>query len=324
MGFLPTNKDRRAFVTWVRYTSRSASLAKGLNAENWFIVHGASLRLLKYIPRAIVTMTRLIRLHPASVFVMSPPYFAGLTVYVYCLLFRARFVIDAHTGAFDDPKWTWMMPLQAFLFRRAEYCIVTNHDLAERVKHYGGKPIVLSDIPFELPPADFPLDRSKFNVCLVSTYASDEPIPEVFDAVRPLSDVHVYVTGDSRKAGDALRAAKPDNVTLTGFLSETDYAGLLQSVDCLLVLTTRDFTMQRGGSEAITAAKPLITSDWPILREIFSSGTIHVDNSAGAIAEAIRAIQQNPAAYREGILTLRSHREARWKEAKAELERALS
>ena len=55
----------------------------------------------------------------------------------------------------------------------------------------------------------------------------------------------------------------------------------------MMSLTTHDHTMQRGGYEALALDKPLITSDWPVLRETFSAGTIYVDNSADAIAEAI-------------------------------------
>jgi hypothetical protein len=33
--------------------------------------------------------------------------------------------------------------------------------------------------------------------------------------------------------------------------------------------------------------KPLITSDWNLLRETFHDGTIHVDNTAAAISAAV-------------------------------------
>ncbi len=324
MGIFPRRTDRRVFVSWVRYTSRSLSFATGMDAENWFIVPGARLGVLKYVPRFFVTFLRLCARRPASVFVMSPPYFAGLTVYLYCCLFRARYVLDAHTGAFDDPKWTRMMRLHRFLVQRAVFTIVTNNELALRVRDLGGKPIVLSDIPFSLPEAGYRVPAGQFNIVLVSTYASDEPIREVFEAVRGMEGAHVFVTGDSRRAPAELVAAKPDNVTLTGFLSENDYAGLLQSVDCFMVLTTRDFTMQRGGSEAITAGKPLITSNWPILREIFTSGTIHVDNSADAIRSAIQRVRDNQAYLTEGIVTLRRARKERFDAVREIIEGELS
>jgi len=46
--------------------------------------------------------------------------------------------------------------------------------------------------------------------------------------------------------------------------------------------------MQRGAYEAVAVERPLVTSDWGILRETFSRGTVHVRNDAGAIAAGIR------------------------------------
>src|SRR5439155_1727924 len=62
----------------------------------------------------------------------------------------------------------------------------------------------------------------------------------------------------------------------------------LRAADVVLVLTTHDHTMQRGGYEAMALGKPLVTSDWGILRETFSRGTIHVRNEPHAIAAGVR------------------------------------
>jgi len=312
MGFLPTRPERRHFYSWVPYTSRSLSFATNLGAKNFFHVGGKSLGPFKYTVRTAQTLLELLRDRPAVVFAMSPPYFLGLTVYCYALFFRCRYVIDAHTGAFDDPKWTWMMPLNRFLMKRARFVVLTNDELAGRARAMGAQPVVLTDIPFTLQSATYPVEAEKFTIGFICTYASDEPILEVFDAVRNDENIHVYVTGNAKKANRETHDAKPNNVTLTGFLSEEKYAGLLQSVDCILVLTTRNFTMQRGGSEAITAGKPLITSDWPILKEQFSSGTIHVENSAAAIRIAIQETQANHETMRKGIESLRTIRQERW------------
>ena len=46
--------------------------------------------------------------------------------------------------------------------------------------------------------------------------------------------------------------------------------------------------MQRGGYEAVALGKPLVTSDWGLLRETFSRGTVHVRNEPAAIADGLR------------------------------------
>jgi glycosyltransferase involved in cell wall biosynthesis len=113
-------------------------------------------------------------------------------------------------------------------------------------------------------------------------------------------------------------------VTFTGYLSNEAYAGLLRGVSAILVLTTRDFTMQRGGSEAVTVGKPLITSDWPVLREIFCLGTVHVNNTAVGIQAGIEEVRRNYDRYMSEIGELKEVRERRWQAAKRELEGLLA
>jgi glycosyltransferase involved in cell wall biosynthesis len=324
MGFLPTRTGSRVFISWVRHTTRSASLARGLGAENFFIDSGASMGPFKYVPRALRTLSVLVSLRPGAVFCMNPPYFAGMTAWLYCLVFRARFALDSHTAAFDQPEWLRLEFLHRFLVRRAACSTVTNAELARRVEAMGGRAVVVSDIPYDLPDGTYDVDPDRFTVCFCCTYANDEPILEVFEAARKLPDVRVYVTGNDKKATDEVRRAKPGNVTFTGYLSNEAYAGLLRGVSAILVLTTRNFTMQRGGSEAITVGKPLITSDWPVLREIFSLGTVHVNNTAVGIQAGIEEVRRNYDRYMSEIGELKEVRERRWQTAKQELEGLLA
>ncbi|GMU92319.1 MAG: hypothetical protein AMXMBFR4_13770 [Candidatus Hydrogenedentota bacterium] len=324
MGFLPTCTGTRVFISWVRHTTRSASFARGIGAESFFIDVGSSLGPLKYVPRALRTLRILVSLRPAAVFCMNPPYFLGLAAWWYCLVFRACFVLDSHTAAFDQPEWVRIEPLHRFLVRRAACSTVTNVELAKRVESMGGRAVVVSDIPYEMPGGTYEVEPDRFTVCFCCTYANDEPILEVFEAARTLPDIRVYVTGNDKKATDEIRRAKPENVTLTGYLSDEAYAGLLRGVSAILVLTTRDFTMQRGGSEAVTVGKPLITSDWPVLREIFSRGTVHVDNTANGIQAGIEEVRRNYDRYINEIAELKRIRQQRWQTAKQELESFLA
>jgi glycosyltransferase involved in cell wall biosynthesis len=111
----------------------------------------------------------------------------------------------------------------------------------------------------------------------------------------------------------------PPNVTLTGFLPTAAYGGLLSSADAVLALTTRDHTMLRGAYEAVYQGTPVIVSDWPLLREAFPAGAVHVDNTAAAIVGAIRAIQAAPASYRAGASRLRAMKLERWRVVREEL-----
>ena len=121
-------------------------------------------------------------------------------------------------------------------------------------------------------------------------------------------DVLFSFTGDPSYARRGFRNSVPPNVYLTGFMPDDRYLALLRGADALLVLTREDHTMQRGGYEAVALEKPLITSDWPLLREVFSRGTVHVDNSAASIVAALRKVQESPGAFREDMLALKRMR----------------
>jgi glycosyltransferase involved in cell wall biosynthesis len=283
------------------------------------------------------TLILLLRRRPALVLCMNPPYLNGCVAWVYGLFFRARFLLDSHTAAFDDPRPKWLAPLHAFLVRRAALSTVTNRELARRVEIMGGAAVVLSDIPYTMPPGTYPVDSERFTICFVCNYAHDEPILEVLEAARQLPDVRFYVTGNDRKATDEMHhlrpenvtltemhRLRPENVTLTGYLSNAEYAGLLRAVSAILVLTTRDFTMQRGGSEAISVGRPLLTSDTATLREVFSEAAVYVDNTADAIRNGIEELRRNYEQYARGIHLLAEERGKRWEIAKRKIDQLLS
>ena len=324
MGWLPTRSDRRVFVSWWKYTSRPESFARAIGAENYFFAQGARLGLLKYVPRAWCCFWTLLLRRPRLVFASNPPTFAPSVAWLYCLLFNARFCMDSHTSAFDRPRWLRLMPLHAFLARRAIWASTTNEELTGRVNAMGAQGVTVSDIPFEMPRGSYPVAPNAFTIAVVCSFDVDEPVLETMQAARELPNVQFYVTGNARKASAEVRAARPDNVTFTGFLSKDDYAGLLHSVSAVLVLTTLDFTMQRGGSEAITVGKPLITSDFPVLRRIFYKGTIHVDNSPRAIQAAVETLRSDYAQYTREMAEMREERQAHWDTVRADLERRIT
>jgi glycosyltransferase involved in cell wall biosynthesis len=190
------------------------------------------------------------------------------------------------------------------------------------VNAMGANGITVTDIPFEFPQTAYPV-ADGFTVAVVCSYDDDEPVREIFEAAEALPDVIFYVTGNRNKAPEALQRACPDNVTLTGYLSNENYAGLLRSVSAIMVLTTNDLTMQRGGSEAISVERPLITSDFQVLREIFYKGTVHVDNSPGQIVEAVKTIREDLPKYEAEIITMKRERDASWNALHAELQRQI-
>lgn len=69
--------------------------------------------------------------------------------------------------------------------------------------------------------------------------------------------------------------------------------------------------------------KPIITSDWPLLRTYFSKGTVHVTADADAISDGTRRLIADHERYREEIRQLRAEQAREWETARAALLTAL-
>ena len=196
---------------------------------------------------------------------------------------------------------------------------MTNEHLKAVVDSWGARSFILADIPTTFPRGrPFPLN-GKFNIAVVNSFSPDEPLEAVLEAAAALPEFQFYVTGDLIRAKASLLQNKPDNLEFTGFLSDEEYFGLLRAVQAVMVLTTDDHTMQRGACEAVSLGKPIITSDWPVLREYFDKGTIHVDNSAQGIRKAVIRMQKEREKLEDGVLILQQERCREWQHKYAAL-----
>jgi len=298
------NEKKNIFIAWAPYSRRSESLVQELDMELRLIHHLQFQRPLyapfKYVLQTIHTLSLLFKERPRVVFVQDPPIFASMSVYLYHCLARllwhnqrTGYVIDAHTGAFLHPWWKPFRWLQKIVYRHALAVIATNRTLANVVQSWRANGIALAGPPIEIPPGEAMALSDIFNLVLINSFSDDEPLVEVLQAVAEQPDVHLYVTGNVRKAPSGMIENKPDNVTFTGFLPDDDYLKLLRGADAVMALTYEDYTLQLGGMEAVAAGKPLITSDLSFLREYFSLGTVHVPNHTDGVRIGIQQMQKN-------------------------------
>lgn len=308
-------------LTWDPVCRRSATLAsqlgQPLHTIHYLWYRRPWIAPIKYVAQTIKTFVVLRRERAKIVLVSNPPPFSVLAVYVYCRIFGARYVMDSHTGAFFEPKWTWLMWLHRFLARRAALTLVTNAHLKGMVEAWGARAFVLEDALPEFRrtgPPKIALDAAAFKIAAIFSFYEDEPIEEML-AVRDLPpDVRIYVTGDSSGVKSDRVARLSPQVTLTGFLSEADYASLLQECDAVIVLCTRPHTMLCGAYEAAAAGKPLITSNWPEMKSYFAKGTVFVDNSTASIEEACRLVRERRVALTREMDGLRVELQEDWKQ----------
>ena len=317
------------YISWAANCSRSDHTARELGGVShmvyveWLGSHPLTVGF-KFAAQAWRTWRILVREQPRAVFVMVPPVFAALTVWMYAAVRQIPFVLDAHTAAFMHPRWAAWQWLQRALSRRAATTIVTNDHLAAMVRRSGGHATLVPDVPVVFAAVETVPRTEQFLVAVVCSFNYDEPVAEMVAAARSLPDVRFLMTGDPRYLSADLKRDLPGNLSLTGFLRDSAYAGLLTSADVVMTLTTRDHTMLRAAYEAIYQGTPVIVSDSPLLRAQFGAGAIHVDNTAGGIIDAVRRMQRDHERFRAGAATLRTQKLERWSKTLAELRAAVA
>ena len=307
------------FLVWgpPSHGPRSQVFASELGIEELHFIYATTKRgllsaPLKYGYQAVQTLRLLFRKRPKIVFVQSPPSLAVLFVYIYCALTNSRYLVDAHSAALLLPYWTRPVWLHSFLARQAVTTIVTNEHFQNTINAWGGSAFILRDIPTTFPLADAYRLNGNFSVVVVNTFSTDEPLQEVLEAAANLDGIQFYVTGKKSGAGQAVLAEVPGNVHLTDFLPAESYYALLNASQAVMCLTRRNHTMQRGACEALSLGKPIITSDWPLLRMYFHKGTVHVPNTSDGIRQGVLRMKKHYGLFQAEIKALQIEQQQEW------------
>jgi glycosyltransferase involved in cell wall biosynthesis len=311
---------RLAFISWSIANTRADGLAHHLGSGCHYIRYFHSSRYrywiapFKYLLASRETWSVLRKERPEMVLVTNPPPFAVLIVWVYCRMTGGRFITDNHSAAFNLRRWKLFSWLTRFLARRAATNILHSEPMARRVAAWGVRTMVLGDIPFHLETSRTFPSRAGFSLVFPCTFAEDEPVQIVVEAARQLPEVNFYLTGNSSRAPKDFTLQVPQNVILTGYLPHEDYVALLKACQGVIALTTRDLTVQNSAYEAVELERPVITSDWPVLRSTYPLGAIYVDNTAQSLVEAVRLLQRDYPRYRSEIERLRDKLHSAWSE----------
>ena len=313
--------ENKVFISWAKTMPRTRGIASELGAGDYYVerLKGSSAPLLplRYALQARETLAILRRARPQVILASNPPIVLPLIAYMAARKLNAALVIDSHTGAFAGP-WAHFLPLHRFLSRRAAVTLVTNEPLRSQVASWGAPALILEDRVPDLPVGKVPENRH-FSVVMVSSFAEDEPLDAVLAAAANLPDCRFFATDRAPAHMAGMVASAPDNVTFTGFVPRSDYVELLNGADALMVLVKRDLTLLCGAYEAVALEKPLITSDWPVLRNYFSQGALYVDNSPQAIQEAVVEASRSTAKLRDDMRLLKRILRRNWAERFATL-----
>lgn len=294
-------------VSWVQSHGRSRDLARalGLREVNYPPRIVTLPRAVRYVAAAFATCWTLVVRRPACVVVMSPPPIPAVIAAVYCLITRRPLVIDAHSGAFNRPGWRALSWISMRLAQRCPRAavVVTNDEMRAEAERWVRMPVIqLHDLlaPVSLPAAVGP----SCDVFFISAWADDEPLGSIAAAMPQLAGLTVVISGrpPTDQARQELEAA---GVVVPGYLSDEDYLRTFAGAGVIVALTTRAGTMQRGGYEAASAGKALVTSDTRVLRDYFGAAAIYTTDDPTLLATAIRTALRRRSELENEIRALR-------------------
>jgi hypothetical protein len=316
--------ENKIWITW-ETQRRSIELAKALGCRLYvFDIPGR----LRYFISTFKTLSVLLLKSPDYLFIQNPSMFLATIACIYGSFSNTKIIVDRHsTFRINKPQSGSLsvkifMHLHFFTLRSADLTIVTNTYLADLVHKANGHSFVLPDkLPSFAPSCNLSL-KGKINILLISSFGKDEPIDEVIEAATHLSkDFCIYITGNFRKKFTD-SSLIPENVVLTGFISNQDFINHLFACDIAMALTKSEYCMLCGCYEAISAKKPLITSNKSVLKNYFYKASF-VDNTAESITYAINTVATNLEIAKDDSIIMKNEIERKWSNNFTELSKAV-
>ena len=313
------------WITWENQRrNRELSRAFGIKLYELAYIDNIKNPLKKYLTGIGKTIRILLREKPKLVICQNPSLILSFFLVSLKRLTKLQVVVDAHNaGLFPkECRFAVLNLISRFIQRKADMTIVTNENLKANVEMNGGHAFVLPDrIPNILVTKPKEKLKGRFNILFICRYASDEPYKEVFAAASKLDhSIYIYVTGDYSK-GKISTADLPENVILTGFILESEYFEMLNSVDATIDLTTRENCLVCGAYETVAVEKPMILSKTKALMDYFSMGAIYTENTLEGIEKAILEVIERKAELTAQVKEWKAIRQVQWEQRKKDLER---
>lgn len=304
---------KNLWITW-ESQRRNRSMSTLLDAKLVEIISNKP-RLIRYLISIYKTINIIRKEQPEIIFSQNPSIVLAITSLVSGYFFQKIVIIDAHNSGLSplEGKHPWLTSVFMWINCKADIVLVTNKSLAGEVRKYRGKAFVFPDpIPeIECPEKkdQLPVQEKNsrtYNLVMVCSWSDDEPILEFFKAANTLNhNIVVWITGKGTPYIEKHGLKVPENIRLTGFLSQKDYDELLCKSDAVIVLTKRENCLVCGAYEAVSAGKPILLSAKKALQDHFYKGTVFTDNAPESISKSITSLVQQKSRLQEEISTLR-------------------
>lgn len=316
----------RIWLTWEKQR-RNRTLSTKLNADLYEIIVNGS-RFKRYPSQILQTIKVILKNKPKTLFVQNPSLLLSATTVLLSKFTDTSVVIDAHNaGLFPlEGRYFYLNKLAGMINSLADKVIVSNSPLIKFVKKDAGDVFAVPDpIPVLKKNQEYPFNKDIFNLVFICSWAEDEPYVEILRLAENVSDkVQIYMTGNSRGKEKSTNAPLPKNVTLTGFISDSEYEDLLLSCDAVMVLTKREDCLVCGAYEGVGVEKPMILSKTTALVDYFNKGCVYTDNSEKDIEDSILEVIDNYECLSLEIGELKEESEIRFHDALEILIRRLS
>lgn len=328
---LPKNNH---FIAWIDFQRRAASMQPFFEYNLVFVptkFNQRRLKLIDYLYKSFKSLGYLLARKPTVLWVQLPPTPLLNLALLYKSLNKNVIVIaDCHNGLFWG-KWKAYLKGAKDL-NKVDIIITHNRVIRDLAIEQGADPkkmMVLETKPAQKAPAirsAFNLDLKGPWILMPCAFAEDEPLTVVFEAAKLIPDITVVISGDVRRGGGFHDLSKlPSNVKLAGYLSKEDYEALFSKTDAVLGLTTEPHVQLSVANEATGFEIPMVLSDTPLLRELFSRGAVYVNTfDPVSMAEGIRHAVQNKEDLRQEVKQLKIERNAKWQGQAESLKQRIS
>ena len=308
-------------VIWVSWQShrRTDGLSKFFGIS-LFIIKTKQTGLFRYILLSYRTLKLLANERPEVLIVQNPSLILTVLACILRPIFRYQLIVDAHNEGVVPyvNSGGHFVALTRLCHRLADVTIVTNEELARVVEGNGGKAVVLPDSipqpPEQINPSGANEKGGPLRITIISTYAKDEPIAEIFRALHEVKhEYRAWITGDDRKCPDALRRLAPKTISFTGFLDELDYWQLLADSDLIIDLTLMENCLVCGLYEAMSLGVPIMLTDDVSARRLVPKGTVFTKADKDSIKNALDLSGDRLVALRTEMWAMAQAFRERWR-----------
>lgn len=308
------NVERTIWISWQKHRRTESICARLEIPLKIFLSQREG--LARYLLLSLKTLSFLIRTRPHVLIVQNPSLILSAVSLLARPVFGYRLVVDAHNEGVKPYINTrrFFLKVTNWLLRRADITLVTNPYLAKFVTQAGGYPVVLPDpIPAVPSLTKSEKETSAFRIVAIATFADDEPLKEIFEAILKLDcNIELKVTGNVAKCPEELKQFSGKRIQFTGFLADYEYWRCIAEADLVVDLTKMEYCLVCGSYEAMAVHTPILLTDDPAAKYIFKTGVVFTENDSNSIVDAINIAISNHQGLKEGIVIQCEEFELEW------------